>query len=182
MVYPLLFPHGECGWNSNMDHVEERRSTKRVTVTQLQYYSYRFAVRNTFSILLNNGKLFQQYIVNAYVKAEGSRLNYLRLNQKDLRVELYEGLLEALQTEATNNVSKMGKLIILLSSLQGSPLHMQQKYQDAMAIVRKYGRPDLFVTFTCKPTWPEIFKCFRESATSRKSTRYCYTDFQNEID
>ncbi|GBM71476.1 hypothetical protein AVEN_257143-1 [Araneus ventricosus] len=36
MVYPLLFPHGECGWNSNMDHVEERRSSKRVRATQLQ--------------------------------------------------------------------------------------------------------------------------------------------------
>ncbi|GBM13631.1 hypothetical protein AVEN_229598-1 [Araneus ventricosus] len=44
MVYPLLFPHGECGWNSNMEHVEERRPAKRVRVTQLQYYSYRFAV------------------------------------------------------------------------------------------------------------------------------------------
>ncbi|GBN91516.1 hypothetical protein AVEN_41511-1 [Araneus ventricosus] len=26
MVYPLLFPNGQCGWNSNMEHVEERRS------------------------------------------------------------------------------------------------------------------------------------------------------------
>ena len=33
---------------------------------------------------------------------------------------------------------------------------MQQSYQDAMAFVRKYGKPDLFVTFTCNPTWPEI--------------------------
>ncbi|GBM09954.1 hypothetical protein AVEN_86831-1 [Araneus ventricosus] len=54
MVYPLLFANGECGWNSNMEHVEERRSAKCVRVTQLQYYSYRFAVRNTFSILHNS--------------------------------------------------------------------------------------------------------------------------------
>ncbi|XP_022177367.1 uncharacterized protein LOC111038543 [Myzus persicae] len=25
-----------------------------------------------------------------------------------------------------------------------------------MAIVRKYGKPDLFITFTCNPRWPEI--------------------------
>ncbi|GBO21877.1 hypothetical protein AVEN_60835-1 [Araneus ventricosus] len=37
MVFPLLFPHGEYGWNSNMEHVEERRPAKRVRVTQLQY-------------------------------------------------------------------------------------------------------------------------------------------------
>ena len=33
---------------------------------------------------------------------------------------------------------------------------MVQLYQDAMAIVRKFGRPDLFVTFTINPKWPDI--------------------------
>ncbi len=35
---------------------------------------------------------------------------------------------------------------------------MQQLYQDGMAIVRKLGKADLFVTFTCNPKWPEIQK------------------------
>ncbi|GBN91873.1 hypothetical protein AVEN_40218-1 [Araneus ventricosus] len=35
---------------------------------------------------------------------------------------------------------------------------MHQNYQDAMAMVRKFGRPDLFVTFTCHPTWVDILK------------------------
>ena len=33
---------------------------------------------------------------------------------------------------------------------------MQQNYQDAMAIVRKYGKPDFFITMTCNPSWREI--------------------------
>ena len=33
---------------------------------------------------------------------------------------------------------------------------MQQCYQDAMAIVRRYGKPDYFITFTCNPNWLEI--------------------------
>ena len=33
---------------------------------------------------------------------------------------------------------------------------MIQNYQDAMAICRRYGNPDLFITFTCNPKWPEI--------------------------
>ncbi|GBO03343.1 hypothetical protein AVEN_231804-1 [Araneus ventricosus] len=33
---------------------------------------------------------------------------------------------------------------------------MHQNYQDDMAMVRKFGRPDLFVTFTCNPTWVDI--------------------------
>ena len=33
---------------------------------------------------------------------------------------------------------------------------MTQNFQDAMSIVRKYGKPDLFVTSTCNPKWREI--------------------------
>jgi hypothetical protein len=33
---------------------------------------------------------------------------------------------------------------------------MQQHYQDAMAIVAKFGKPDLFCTFTCNPTCKDI--------------------------
>ncbi|GBM37717.1 hypothetical protein AVEN_239862-1 [Araneus ventricosus] len=38
---------------------------------------------------------------------------------------------------------------------------MQQNYQDAMAMVRKFGRPDLFVTFTSNPSWPEILNAMQ---------------------
>ncbi|GBM64363.1 hypothetical protein AVEN_11016-1 [Araneus ventricosus] len=139
MTYPLLFPRGECSWNTGMEHVEERRTAKRTRVTQLQYYAYRLSQRNNFSILHDSGKLFQQYIVDAYVKTEGSRLYFLRQNQKDLRIELYRGLLDALECRAHNENICIGKLIILPSSFQGSPRHMQQNYQDAMAMVRKFA-------------------------------------------
>ena len=33
---------------------------------------------------------------------------------------------------------------------------MQECIQDAMTYVRAYGRPDLFITFTCNPNWDEI--------------------------
>lgn len=33
---------------------------------------------------------------------------------------------------------------------------MHEYTQDAMSYVRNYGKPDLFITFTCNPNWPEI--------------------------
>ncbi|GBM17754.1 hypothetical protein AVEN_170831-1 [Araneus ventricosus] len=45
------------------------------------------------------------------------------------------------------------------SKLNGSPHNMQQNYQDAMAMVRKFGKPDLFLTFTCNPSWFEVLNC-----------------------
>lgn len=35
---------------------------------------------------------------------------------------------------------------------------MIQNYQHAMAICRWAGYPDLFITFTCNPKWPEIVR------------------------
>ncbi|KMQ81627.1 helitron helicase-like protein, partial [Lasius niger] len=33
---------------------------------------------------------------------------------------------------------------------------MQERYQDAMSLVRKFGKPDIFLTMTCNPKCPEI--------------------------
>ncbi len=46
--------------------------------------------------------------------------------------------------------------MIFPSSFQGGEGVMGQLYQDAMARVCKFGKPDLFVTFTCNPKWKEI--------------------------
>jgi hypothetical protein len=38
-----------------------------------------------------------------------------------------------------------------------------------MALVRKFGKPDLFITMTCNPNWPEILHelRLREEASGR---------------
>jgi Helitron helicase-like domain at N-terminus len=33
---------------------------------------------------------------------------------------------------------------------------MQKSYQDSMAIVRTFGKPGYFITFTANPNWEEI--------------------------
>ncbi|PIA50920.1 hypothetical protein AQUCO_01100021v1 [Aquilegia coerulea] len=38
----------------------------------------------------------------------------------------------------------------------GSPRHMYEIYQDSMAITRYYKHPDIFMTVTSNPKWPEI--------------------------
>ncbi|KAL0008393.1 hypothetical protein SO802_009895 [Lithocarpus litseifolius] len=49
-----------------------------------------------------------------------------------------------------------GKRFVLPSSFIGSPRYMIENYQDAMAICRWAGYPDLFITFTCNAKWPKI--------------------------
>lgn len=64
------------------------------------------------------------------------------------------------------NSTEIGRRIILPSSYIGGPRHMAQLYQDALAIVRTLGKPDLFVTMTCNPHWPEIQRELLPSQTA----------------
>ena len=126
-------------------------------VTPIKFYSSRIAVKeNQFNPLHHAGKLFQQYLVHAYCTVERERLSYLRANQKDLRVEAYQGLLDFLAEQAQQENLRAGNLFILPKEFLGGPRYMREKYHDAMTIVRKFGRPDIFVTFTTNPKWPEI--------------------------
>ncbi|GBP42624.1 ATP-dependent DNA helicase pif1 [Eumeta japonica] len=85
---------------------------------------------------------------------ETERLIYIRTNQTRLRAEDYVHLRDAMQQD--NNVENVGRLVILPSSFIGGPRYMHERTQDAFCYVRKYGRPDLFITFTTNPKWNEI--------------------------
>jgi len=104
-------------------------------------------------------RLFQQWFVDSYVKIEKDRINFCKQNQKQLRAETYQELIDIdnyLANAANNNDAHIGKMIIFPLTFVGSPRNMLQHYQDAMAIVRKYGKPDIFITMTCNPNWREI--------------------------
>ncbi|XP_074097631.1 uncharacterized protein LOC141526495 [Cotesia typhae] len=152
-VYPLFFPHGNQGWHRDIYQVNKTKNR----VTRTDYFKYRLAIRDEFNVFIMGRRLTQQWIVDSYVKIEKDRLKYDHDHQSKLRAESYHGLLDHLQSQLNNDASKrIGKVIILPSTFTGSPRNMLQHYQDAMAIVRKYRKPDLFITMTCNPKWCEI--------------------------
>ncbi len=150
--YVLPFMNGDEGYKFNI----KDKSTKK-NVTMLQYYSYYLQLRDLNKITVNNfGRLFQDYVTNMYSKIEMQRLHYFRseTGQKHIRAELYQGLEDIMSTN--KNFKAVGKKVILPSSFNGGPRNMHQLFQDSMGLIRKYGKPDLFITFTCNPQWPEI--------------------------
>ena len=127
-------------------------------ITQRAFYSYRLFQRSNegFKILHHAGRLFQEYIVDAYAQTEQNRLRFhsTKQQQDKIRVELYDGLADAVADGTP--LQNIGKSTILPSSFAGGPRYMQQLYHDAMAIVRSHTKPDLFITMTCNPRWSEI--------------------------
>ena len=156
LQYPLLFCQGQDGYSFYLKQVNPRtgqEKTKKVTANQ--FYAYHLMLRDTTSNhLLRCNQLCHQFVVDMYAKIESERLWFYRLNQSQLRVESYTELRDALSVDG--NTSNVGKMVILPSSHTGSPRYLHEYVQDAMCYVRNYGKPDLFITYTCNPQWSEI--------------------------
>ncbi|GJS23495.1 DNA helicase PIF1, ATP-dependent [Tanacetum coccineum] len=98
LQYPLLFPYGEDGFHEEIPYNKNIgiRKTKRGYATMKEYYSYIIQQRpNQGSTLLKGGRLYQQYLVDAYSAVEEQRLKWTRNNQDTLRVDLYHNLYDA---------------------------------------------------------------------------------------
>ncbi|KAG5551379.1 hypothetical protein RHGRI_009707 [Rhododendron griersonianum] len=134
----------------------ENTSERQSTVSAREFYAYLFQVRPKIdSIILESGRLLQQYSVDMYVKIETSRLDYFRHHQDEIRADLYQGIIDSV-AQGESRGSKIGAPVILPGSFIGGPRDMHKRYLDAMTLVDKYGKPDIFLTMTCNPKWIEI--------------------------
>ncbi|KIL54493.1 hypothetical protein M378DRAFT_1055673 [Amanita muscaria Koide BX008] len=160
--YVLLFPRGEHGWHpqiplSQPDGEPVVIGNANEKVTQMEYYAYRFHQHTNESNHIFLGRtLFQKYAVDAWSQIEQSRANFIRHNQDKLRVELYRGLVDAVNRNDHANLDQLGRRVILPSSFVGGSRYMYQLYQDSLALARYFGKPDYFFTVTANPQWPEI--------------------------
>ncbi|KAK9665592.1 hypothetical protein RND81_14G122000 [Saponaria officinalis] len=168
LQYPLLFPYGEDGFRLGIQHssstlTSSRISTKpHVKLTLREFFAFRIQDRKSEpSTILSAGRLFQQFCVDAYTMVESQRLSYIRFNQPKLRLEKYNNLANVVAIGNTN-ASFSGSRVIVPSTFPGGHSYMRENYQDTMAICRWNGYPDLFITFTCNPKWPEITRYIRE--------------------
>ncbi|GJV44873.1 ATP-dependent DNA helicase PIF1-like protein [Tanacetum coccineum] len=151
--YPLLFLYGEDGFHEKIAYHNNAcsRKTKRGYVTMKEYYAYIIQQRhNQGTTLLRGGRLFQQYLVDAYTAIEEQRLKWTRNNQDTLCVDVYHNLCDVV-TRGDTSAAGLGKRIVLPRTFTGSPRYMMQNYQDAMVLCRTYENPDLFITFTSNP-------------------------------
>lgn len=102
------------------------------------------------------GRLFQQFVVDAYSVIENTRLNWIRHNQTKLRSEVYHNLVDLLSKGDAVNESGVGQPYILPASFVGSARYMHQNFLDSLAVCRNIGYPTIFLTMTCNSLWDEI--------------------------
>jgi hypothetical protein len=127
-----------------------------VIMGNYEWDEYNKGVDESFNPLRLGGKLYHQFLVDAYVKIEQDRLEYNIKHQKDMKVESYKALNDYLVNTGDKKGKKVGKVFVLPSSFKGGPRYQKQAYQDAIAMVRSTDRPHLFITMTGNEKWPEI--------------------------
>ena len=163
--FTLLFVDGTPGWDQMLRQTTGKRISPR------EWYAFHLMKRQTGSdYLFKAQRLFQEFILNGFTTMENQRLSYIRQNQQTLRADTYRNVREVVEQrrqeqqaegggDALYNRDVGGPIVgrvILPSTFTGSPRYYQAKFQDAMAIVRKYHKPTYFITMTCNPQWKEI--------------------------
>ena len=164
--FVLLFPLGTKGYYEGLKHADKKKR-----VSPREFFVYHLNMRNADSdFLFRFGRLFQEYICLAFTTMESQRLKFQRNNQSSLRADSYKNVKEVVADRAPmsdkvcldDHNLKIGKKIVLSSSYVGGPRWYNSKFQDGMAICRKFGKPDFFITFTCNTKWDEITRELRK--------------------
>ena len=112
----------------------------------MSYYAFLLMIRYGYFNHLHRARdLFHQFLVDVYAEIETERLAYIRSHQKEIKVDEYGHLRDAINNDTTHDA---GKLVVLPSTFTGGSRYMHERTQDAMTYVRHYGRPDLHISFS----------------------------------
>ena len=178
MTSPLLFPHGEPGWKAELPRAGGPPNRVRTTVTRREHAAFRMQARDkqrdvdrelshpttsrqwipniyAHQTLQRGGRLYQQWLCSQYARIEASNLKYQEMNQQALRRTYLQGALDAIDSGDASG-STIGQRVLLSPSFVSGPRYMNQHYNDAMAIVRKYDNPSYFCTATASSEWRAV--------------------------
>lgn len=134
-----------------------RENKKDQTVFDL--IKFLFGILNSeleMNPILAGGQLTQQYFADYGVRVLRERYEFARTHQEQLKANQYTGVDKRMEDIAAKTNRPIGTKTILPATVTGSPRWMAEQYRDAMAMMMHMGRPDIFLTMTCNPAWPEI--------------------------
>ena len=148
LQYVLFYPTGKFGWYKGV-------TKNKVSIRG--YYNYYLHIREKdFNILHRGKKLFQQFVIDMWIKAEENNLNFNRTNQSRFRYASRKHLIDVLESDDLNLDSIGTQATHLSSTFIGGKRYKNHCFMDGVAICDKFGKPDYFITFTCNANWKEI--------------------------
>lgn len=159
LAYPLLFPTGAIGWHDSLMCWDHNRGRQH-RVSLLEWARFYLMHRDTPTHVQRCERLALEYYCDLYAQHEArmAAFHASPRQQSLYRCASYAAVHDALNRDDHHgaNLNNVGRPMILPSSFVGSPRFYHQLYLDAMALPHRFHKPDLFITITCNPCWPEI--------------------------
>ena len=151
LAYPILFPTGQVGWHLGMQSQDGTR------MTRVDYLKYVLMRRSTISHLQRCQKLTLEFYCDAWASVEAQLMEFHRRPQQQ---NLYRTASRAALCDQLNHAdaADIGVPVrtILPASVVGSPRFYHTLFLNSMALPRRFGKPDLFITMTANRNWDEI--------------------------
>jgi hypothetical protein len=156
LAYPLLFPTGTHGWHSQLMRVVPFDHQQK-SVSLSDYFRHMLMHRDSATHVQRCERLALELYCDAWAQVEARAAMFHRQpsQQAKYRVGRKCAIDDQLQCEG-GDLNAASIPLILPSSFVGSSKWYHMLYMDAMALPMRFNKPDLFVTMTCNPRWPEI--------------------------
>ncbi|GJR98056.1 uncharacterized protein Tco_0270230 [Tanacetum coccineum] len=163
LSYVLFFPKGEPGWHSKIP---------RVGVSIDEIIGDEENMEEDYEGLTEPGgrKTVTCWACTTFTKIVTSCLLFIERNQTKIRADLYQGIMDCVNAGKVQP-RRLGQIVVLLASFIGGPHDMRRRFLDAMTLVQDEGKPDIFLTMTCNPNWPEIQMSYLPGQADSRSTR-----------
>jgi len=155
LAYPLLFPTGNHGWHWGM-HRFDHESSKFLKVSLIDYGRHLLMHRDVPSHIQRCERLGLEFYCDAWAQQEARSASFHALPDQQARYRVGKKCAVEDQLSSAGNINDVSIPMILPSSFVGSSKWYHMLYLDAMALPQRLHAPDLFITFTCNPHWPEI--------------------------
>uniref|UniRef100_A0A914QVQ7 Helitron helicase-like domain-containing protein n=1 Tax=Panagrolaimus davidi TaxID=227884 RepID=A0A914QVQ7_9BILA len=158
LTYPLFYPIGKE--TTYEQQKRDPKNPKSGKLTEREYFNFKFQDRDEekygFNPFLYGGKLFLQYLCDAWARVENGRLQWYKSNQKQIRAASYLEVHEALNKKAQEFGKAPGTVKILPSTFYGGPRYLRELCSDAITMVDEYGKPTTMITMTVNPEDEDI--------------------------
>ena len=148
LAYPLLFPTGTSGWHYDLEYGD-----RKISLTE--YMRFLLMHRDRPSHIQSCERLALEFYCDAFAQVEARNIAFHRLATQQAKY-VKASARSIMDQLHSSNAHLIGTPVVLPSSFPNSPRYYHNLYLDAIALPRKLGKPDLFITMTANPQWPEI--------------------------
>ena len=108
---------------------------------------------------MHSKRLFQHFLMNAFVCVKLNNFNFVRFNHQFLRVDFYRNLMnQSNQNYEFNDIDQ--KMTILSSNHTKFSRYMKIKKQNVFALIRKFNKFIFFIIFICNSHSDEFKRIF----------------------